>query len=572
MRLKTKSMLAIKLWLGIIAALVCLLIGAKPVQAFVSEYSFLKVNGEYMVRGGKLLKTTVYGAQGTAVYDETTNTLTLDNFTTSYATGVTMQFMSHMKIVLKGTNTMNGSGTGIGMTTGNEDESLTISGGGTLNITAGSWEQQALGISVAGADLTIENCTINIASSYIPLCSGRNMTIKNSNIKAVRTGYCEVNDTSKSNNIYNIRYGFPGLSALGSLIVEASTLDVTGINYGIGVGELPILSECTEITDENGNPLHIVKVHWPSWWMNNNATDFEYAYSASEVEDLYYFDELPNRVLIKEKTLERPAEGGTNNAGTSDGSTPGTSSGSNSGTPDGSNAGTSGTGNAGTGNADGTGAAGNSNNNSTVTRKVNGAYYRGVPSSGKVAYVKPANKNLTKAAIPATVRINGKTCKVISIQKNAFKNCKKLKSVTIGKNVQTIGERAFYQCSALTKITLPANVKTIRKEAFANCKRLKSVKLGKRVQTIGQRAFYQCSALTSVTFPENVKTIQKEAFANCKKLKSIKFGGKKLKTVGKAAFKNTKSKIKVTVPKSKYKNYKKILNGRGLKKPVYKKA
>ena len=36
-------------------------------------------------------------------------------------------------------------------------------------------------------------------------------------------------------------------------------------------------------------------------------------------------------------------------------------------------------------------------------------------------------------------------------------------------------------------------------------------------------------------------------------------------------FKNTKKKIKVTVPKSKYKSYKKLLKSKGLKSPVYEK-
>lgn len=148
-----------------------------------------------------------------------------------------------------------------------------------------------------------------------------------------------------------------------------------------------------------------------------------------------------------------------------------------------------------------------------------------MPSSGKVTYVRPASKKITKVTIPSTVKINGYVCKVTEIEKNAFKGCKKLKSVKIGKNIQTIGERAFYQCTALKKISIPGNVKSIKKEAFAACKNLQSVT----------------------------------------------FQGKKVKSVGKNAFKNTKKKIKISVPKSKYKTYKKLLKSAGLKNPVYKK-
>ena len=46
------------------------------------------------------------------------------------------------------------------------NESLTICGGGTLNITAGSWEEVATGIAIDNASLTIDNCTLNISASY----------------------------------------------------------------------------------------------------------------------------------------------------------------------------------------------------------------------------------------------------------------------------------------------------------------------------------------------------------------------------------------------------------------------
>ena len=71
--------------------------------------------------------------------------------------------------------------------------------------------------------------------------------------------------------------------------------------------------------------------------------------------------------------------------------------------------------------------------------------------------------------------------------------------------------------------------------------------------------------------PASVTTIKKEAFAKCSKLASVTIKGKKLKTVGTNAFKNTKKKIKITVPKNKYKSYKKLLKGKGLKTPIYNK-
>lgn len=85
---------------------------------------------------------------------------------------------------------------------------------------------------------------------------------------------------------------------------------------------------------------------------------------------------------------------------------------------------------------------------------------------------------MTKITIPPTVNVDGKVCKVTSIKMSACKDCKKLKTVTIGKNITTIGRKAFYKCSALTKVTLPASVTTIKKEAFSKCTKLSRVTFG----------------------------------------------------------------------------------------------
>ena len=73
---------------------------------------------------------------------------------------------------------------------------------------------------------------------------------------------------------------------------------------------------------------------------------------------------------------------------------------------------------------------------------------------GTVEYVKPVNKKKSVVTIPATVKIGGVTYKVTSIAKNAFKNNRYIKRLTIEKNVEKIGARAFYGCKKLKNITL----------------------------------------------------------------------------------------------------------------------
>lgn len=123
--------------------------------------------------------------------------------------------------------------------------------------------------------------------------------------------------------------------------------------------------------------------------------------------------------------------------------------------------------------------------------------------------------------------------------------------VTFNKEVTIIGESAFYGCSSLTSIELPASITSIGNEAFYQCSSLKTVTingqqtlnatgywtdnigpqgLGKITETFGnqveeyilngnitiipERKFYHCS-ITSITLPETLTEIQRDAFSFC---------------------------------------------------------
>jgi len=95
-------------------------------------------------------------------------------------------------------------------------------------------------------------------------------------------------------------------------------------------------------------------------------------------------------------------------------------------------------------------------------------------------------------AIPASVKYNGTTYSVTSI-----------------------GERAFYDCSGLTSVTIPASVASIGEDAFNSCSGLTSMTIPEGVASIGDWAFYNCYHLTSVTIPTSVKSIGGNAFYKC---------------------------------------------------------
>lgn len=107
-------------------------------------------------------------------------------------------------------------------------------------------------------------------------------------------------------------------------------------------------------------------------------------------------------------------------------------------------------------------------------KKISGAKYTVTSTKSKtVEYKGPVKKTAKKVTVPATVKfkVKGKsvTYKVTGIAQNAFKNCNKLTSVTVGKNVKKIQANAFKGCKKLKTITIKSSVlKSVGKNAFKN--------------------------------------------------------------------------------------------------------
>lgn len=95
-----------------------------------------------------------------------------------------------------------------------------------------------------------------------------------------------------------------------------------------------------------------------------------------------------------------------------------------------------------------------------------------------VAYAGTSKKKAAKVSVPETVTINNKVYKVTSISNKAFKNNKKLKTVVIGKNVTSIGKKAFYGCKNLKKITVKSkNLKKVGAKALKGINKKATIKV-----------------------------------------------------------------------------------------------
>jgi hypothetical protein len=114
---------------------------------------------------------------------------------------------------------------------------------------------------------------------------------------------------------------------------------------------------------------------------------------------------------------------------------------------------------------------------------------------------------LTTADFPAAA--------VIDI--SAFRNCSSLTTANLP-NATTINTFAFRGCAALTTVNLP-KATTIYGEVFRDCTGLTSVNLP-AAESIGSNAFNGCIGLTSADFPD-ATTVSYEVFNGCTGLTSV---------------------------------------------------
>lgn len=169
---------------------------------------------------------------------------------------------------------------------------------------------------------------------------------------------------------------------------------------------------------------------------------------------------------------------------------------------------------------------------------------------------------------------NGKP--VVEIKDSFIDSADNLRTVTIGKNVETIGIWAFFNCPSLNSIKVAdgnENFAEIDGVLFDNLKEtllfypaahgveekyIENKKLGDEfkgvpyeipdgTKTIGANAFFHNMFVSRVVFPDTVTVIEKNAFLGCEKLTSVKMSSN-LKFLGShALFKCIKLK-EITLP------------------------
>ena len=117
---------------------------------------------------------------------------------------------------------------------------------------------------------------------------------------------------------------------------------------------------------------------------------------------------------------------------------------------------------------------------------------------------------------------------ITTLPTRVFYNSKNIENLILSKTLSTIDTEAFYN-SALKSVIVPNGVTTIEKCAFQNCSELKDVTFQEdsQLRTIeggySYGAFYGCTSLTSIEIPASVQTIGEAAFQECTKLATVRF-------------------------------------------------
>lgn len=143
---------------------------------------------------------------------------------------------------------------------------------------------------------------------------------------------------------------------------------------------------------------------------------------------------------------------------------------------------------------------------------------------------------------------------VTLVADNAFSGSSSVTSIEIGKNIRSIGARAFGNCSfmnkivfaedgalesisqgafqsciALTSVELPDALTVLEASAFVYCRGLENITLPDSLVEIGDSAFLSCEALKQIVIPTNVEYVQSQAFYECTALTSIKIDSKSVR-------------------------------------------
>lgn len=137
---------------------------------------------------------------------------------------------------------------------------------------------------------------------------------------------------------------------------------------------------------------------------------------------------------------------------------------------------------------------------------------------------------------------------VQTIGNDAFNNCQKLATTNFSEGLVSVGNKAFYYCRGLQAALLPSTVNSIGESAFQHCDNMKQVNIPEGVKIIQNLTFNNCG-ITSLTIPSTVTDITLHAFSSCVNLEEIIIPAT-VKNIGDFVFAHCTSVKHISIPDS----------------------
>lgn len=118
---------------------------------------------------------------------------------------------------------------------------------------------------------------------------------------------------------------------------------------------------------------------------------------------------------------------------------------------------------------------------------------------------------------PATVSLKN----VEEIGNQAFFSASAIGYMELNDEIKKIGTQAFYGCNSLETITIPNSVIQIGSSCFKDCRSLNKIDFGSGISTLASSLLANCKSLSNVTIPTNINTIENGVFSGCVALEKV---------------------------------------------------
>ncbi len=195
--------------------------------------------------------------------------------------------------------------------------------------------------------------------------------------------------------------------------------------------------------------------------------------------------------------------------------------------------------------------------------------------SGKYSVLIAKTPGTANISIPEVLLVYAAQLPVVGLYDSALKDEAGVESVSLHKNVTSIGNYAFYGCTNLkTVASIPSELNFMGVAIFEGCTRLKSIdlkntalteladhtflscssmtdiKLPSKLQKIGQATFAHCHGLTKIEIPNTLTTLRNRAFLDCQYLTEIDLSGTTIPSIEYSTFENCVRLEKVSLPET----------------------